>query len=139
MSSTSNVTLGQGSNVVGGRIGDGKGGGVYVENGATFVIDANAQVDSASTSEVYLESGAMVTVGKDFKTPDIIPIASIRVRDDDYEESTTLKVVDNPHSKTIYNNVYGSYFGLIVPTDKTGHGYGYKIDNQGKIYYYNYN
>jgi len=133
VASTGNVVLGQGVYVHGGKILDGNGSGVYVENGGTFVMKDDAHLGADEYSEVYLESGAKITIGNTI-TADIAPIALIRVPDSEYQESTMLQVIDGAISSNISN-----LFGVICPEGKSGSNWGYKINSLGMLSYYNLN
>ena len=140
VSPTGNVVLGQGAFVQGGKILDGNGGGVYVENGGTFVMkdDARLDADSDGYSEVYLEPGAKITIGNNL-TPEIMPIAYIRVPDSEYVESTELQVLEEASTGLISTDNTYQLFRVICPEGKSGHNWGYNIDSSGKLSYYNYN
>ena len=98
----------------------------------------DAHLDADEYSEVYLESGAKITIGNTI-TADISPVALIRVPDSEYQEDTNLQILDESTSGLI--NSYYQYFGVLCPEgpDYSGHGYGYTINSSGELNYYNYN
>ena len=88
--------------------GDGtNGSGVYVAAGGTFVMKDDARVDSSS--EVYLDTGAMITIGNALTSE--VTVARIRLKE--YSEGSTPQVLDEAAAGLI--NRYYNYFMLISP------------------------
>ncbi len=95
----------------------------------------NAHIDADEYSEVYLESGAKITIGNAL-TAELSPVALIRVPDSEYVEGTSLQILDEATAGLIYSNY--QMFGLSNP-EGMAHNTGYGINSEGKMYFYNLN
>ncbi|MBO7595401.1 MAG: SUMF1/EgtB/PvdO family nonheme iron enzyme [Salinivirgaceae bacterium] len=77
----STVVLAEGVYLQGGRTWGGKGAGVYVAADGTLIMKGNAvaEWDEEGSSDIYLESGAVITIGSQLtgKTSDAIPYVAM--------------------------------------------------------------